>query len=83
MIAEEQNEKVPSGIGVTYNRLGSDSYPSGSELVYEGVVAGSHYSQKGCGSNYICLPEDTEYSTTYKAGSKAILFSMELSINML
>ena len=40
IIAEEQNDKVPSGVGVTYTRLGSDKCRSGAELVYEGVVAG-------------------------------------------
>ena len=64
----EGKKKTPSGIGVTYTRLGSDSCRSGAELVYEGVVAGSLYNQKGGSSNYLCLPEDPEYSTTFKSG---------------
>ena len=79
IIAEEQNDKVPSGVGVTYTRLGSDKCRSGAELVYEGVVAGTHYSQKGGGSNYICLPEDPEYSSTFRGGFQgySILYGTE------
>ena len=85
LIVEEQWRKKKSrlSIGVTYTRLGSDSCRSGAELVYKGVVAGSLHNQKGGGSNYLCLPEDPEYSTTFKSGVQgdSTLYGTEYYIN--
>ena len=54
----------PSGGGVIYTRWGRTTCPDtpGTELVYEGRAGGTLYSHKGGGANYLCLPEDPEYS---------------------
>ncbi len=53
----------PSG-GVVYTRWGRTTCPDtqGTELLYEGITAGSYYNYKGGGVNYLCLPEEPEYS---------------------
>ena len=55
-----------------YTRWGRTTCPSttGTQLLYAGRAAGSHYSEKGGGANYICLPEQPQYST-YTAGTQA------------
>ena len=48
--------------GAVYVRWGRTTCPNitGTELVYTGRAAGSHYSNKGGGSNFQCLVEDPE-----------------------
>ena len=53
------------GVGsVVYTRWGNTSCPSteGTSLVYSGITAGSFYSNTGGGANYLCMPEDPDYS---------------------
>ena len=54
-----------NGGGVTYTRWGRTTCPTtpGMELVYAGRAAGSWFSSKGGGANYLCLPEVPIYST--------------------
>ena len=50
--------------GVAYVRWGRTVCPSGAELVYAGIAAGSHYSNRGGGSNYQCItlkPENFDF----------------------
>ena len=42
-------------------RWGHDQCPSTAELVYKGRTGGSHYTQKGGGSNPQCLPLDPNF----------------------
>ena len=62
----------PQSGGATYTRWGNSSCPgvTGNELVYAGVAGGTRYNEKGGGSNYICMPQDPEYSTNlqYRRG---------------
>ncbi len=60
----------PSG-GVVYTRWGRTICPStpGTELVYKGIAGGSHFTHRGGGSNYLCLPHDPQYLLSYQAGS--------------
>ena len=48
-----------------YIRWGRTVCPdvTGTELVYEGIAAGSWYRHSGGGSNYLCLPKDPKYSS--------------------
>ncbi|XP_060567425.1 short-chain collagen C4-like [Ruditapes philippinarum] len=48
--------------GSTYTRWGRTICPKGAFLVYDGYVAGGHYTHKGSGSNYMCLPKDPTWS---------------------
>ena len=47
--------------GSTYTRWGHGSCSATSDLVYKGSVAGSRWTHKGDGANYLCLPFDPEY----------------------
>ena len=61
----------PSG-GATYTRWGNSSCPgvTDTKLVYAGVAGGTRYNEKGGASNYLCMPQDPEYSTNlqYRRG---------------
>ena len=52
-----------------YTRWGRTICPNttGTQLLYAGRAAGSWYNEKGGGANYLCLPEQPQYST-YTAG---------------
>ena len=67
-----QGPPGPPGGGATYIRWGNSSCPevSGTTIVHTGIAGGSYYSQTGGGTNYLCMPEDPEYSSnlTYRAG---------------
>ncbi len=54
---------APTSSGVSYIRWGRTSCPTGNgtEYVYDGITAGSHYTNSGGGSNYICLVKDPNY----------------------
>ena len=64
-----QGRPGPKSGGVTYIRWGRTTCPgtTGTELVYAGRLGGSWYNQKGGASNYLCMPEDPDYSE-YTAG---------------
>ena len=71
----------PSTGGVVYTRWGRTtcSNTSGTQLLYAGRAAGSHYSEQGGGANYLCLPDQPQYST-YTAGTqtgRAYLYGAE------
>ena len=55
--------------GTVYIRWGRTTCPNmlGTELVYEGIAAGSRYNHKGGGSNRLCLPKVPKYSN-YQPG---------------
>ena len=59
----------PAGGGTVYIRWGRTTCPSvpGTELVYEGIAAGSQHTQKGGGSNRLCLPMEPKYGA-YEPG---------------
>ena len=59
----------PAGGGTMYIRWGRTTCPSvpETELVYEGIAAGSHYTRQGGGSNRLCLPKVPKYSS-YQPG---------------
>ena len=71
----------PTTGGVVYTRWGRTTCPStpGTRVLYAGRAAGTWYNQKGGGANYLCLPEQPQYST-YTAGSqpsRAFLYGAE------
>lgn len=57
--------------GVMYVRWGRTTCPSieGTQLIYSGRTAGSHYRAHGGGSNYLCLPDDPNY-LGYESGTQ-------------
>ena len=61
----------PTGGGVIYVRWGRTTCPNtpGTGLVYAGRAGGSHYSHQGGGANYLCLPNNPDYSS-YQPGNQ-------------
>ena len=53
--------------GVTYTKWGNMSCRAGATRLYAGRVGASAESSSGGGSNYMCMPNDPEYST-YRPG---------------
>ena len=71
----------PTAGGVVYTRWGRTTCPStsGTQLLYAGRAAGSHFAHSGGGANYLCLPDQPQYST-YTAGGqngRAYLYGAE------
>ena len=71
----------PSTCGVVYTRWGRTTCPNtyGTQLLYAGRAAGSHYTDRGGGANYLCLPEQPQYSN-YTPGvqtGRAYLYGTE------
>ena len=74
----EQGPPGPSGGGAVYTRWGRTVCPdtNGTELVYKGLAAGTHYNHVGGGANYLCTTEEPQYlsSTVPKdSGNNALL----------
>ena len=71
----------PATGGVVYTRWGRTTCPStsGTQLLYAGRAAGSYYNQKGGGANYLCLPEQPQYSnyTAGIQGGRSLLYGAE------
>ena len=51
--------------GVVYTRWGRTTCPSGqgTDLVYSGRAGGTEYRIRGGASNYLCMPDNPQYST--------------------
>ena len=64
---------APSG-GSIFTRWGKSSCPEteGTELLYTGITGGSYANHKGGGGNFLCLPNNPEYSTniSYRSGAQ-------------
>ena len=62
----------PTAGGVVYSRWGRTTCPNttGTQLVYAGKAAGSHYSHGGGGAEYLCLPNDPDF-LTYRNGAQS------------
>ena len=67
--------------GIVYTRWGKTTCRQGAELVYEGYAGGGHYTQKGNGANYLCLPKDPEYSSTTAPSWQSLLYGAEYETN--
>ena len=69
----------PSGGGVVYTRWGRTTCPSitGTTLVYNGRAGGSRWHHEGGGANYLCLPDDPQYLTTYEPSEQTWVFGTE------
>ena len=54
----------PRGGGAVYTRWGRSDCPNtpGTRLVYAGRAGGSFFTTKGGASNYLCMPENPDYS---------------------
>ena len=54
---------------------------NGSELIYRGYIAGSHYNQAG-GANYICLPENPTWGNYDDSANshRSFIYGTEIDI---
>ena len=71
----------PTAGGVVYTRWGryTCSSTTGAQLLYAGRAAGSFFTEQGGGANYLCLPEQPQYSnyTAGTQGGRAFLYGAE------
>ena len=71
---------VPSGTpassvgGVTYTRWGSSTCRSGVTLVYPGRTGVTFGGHQGGASNYVCMPNDPEYTLPSRGGTQGYSF---------
>eukprot|EP00058_Branchiostoma_floridae_P008213 XP_002593701.1 hypothetical protein BRAFLDRAFT_117253 [Branchiostoma floridae] len=62
--ASSNSVQLPPGLGGSvYIRWGRTTCPTdaGTSLLYGGIAAGTYYTHRGGGSNYVCLPKDPEW----------------------
>ena len=57
----------PAG-GVTYTRWGKSTCRSGATRVYAGRTGSSFHEHQGGAANYICMPNDPQYTLPYQSG---------------
>ena len=80
----EQGSTGPASGGTTYIRWGKKTCPSvpGTELVYDGITAGSWYGNTGGGANYLCMPHNPQYGK-YHPGVQGYspIFGTEYQLN--
>lgn len=60
----------PDLVKSVFTRWGSLECPLGADVVYRGQIAGSYYSHKGGGANYLCLHSDPETPKEHSAGEE-------------
>ena len=65
-----QGPPGPRSGGVIYTRWGKTTCSNvpGTELVYSGRTGASHYTQQGGGGNYLCMPDNPEYTLRFRSG---------------
>ena len=58
--------------GVTYTRWGHNACPSvpGTQMLYTGRMAGVLFDKTGGGANFLCLPNNPQYSTLNTRSSR-------------
>ncbi|CAH1269381.1 Hypp4164 [Branchiostoma lanceolatum] len=69
--------------GAVYTRWGRKACPSSATLVYAGVAGGTHYTQTGGGTNYLCLPKNPEWGS-YQDGhqlNSAYIYGAEYELS--
>jgi hypothetical protein len=54
--------------GITYNRWGRSTCRSGVELLYAGRTGSTLNGNQGGAANYVCMPDDPEYTLPFQAG---------------
>ena len=65
--------------GLVYVRWGKMDCPdtAGTELVYEGIAAGTHYTHSGGAANYICTKKKPKYMSTTIPKAYSLLYGTE------
>ena len=76
---EKGNKGTPTTTaGIVYTRWGRTSCRTGASRLYAGRAGGSVEIDRGGGSNYLCLPNDPEYSQ-FQSGvqGKSYIYGVE------
>ena len=60
--------------GVTYNRWGNSNCRSGAERVYPGRTGVTFASHQGGAANYLCMPNDPQYTLRFQSGVRGASF---------
>ena len=79
-----QGPPGPVSGGAVYTRWGRKVCPdtNGTVLVYEGLAAGSKYSQSGGGANYICITKTPSYLNSTVSSWQSLLYSSEYELSV-
>ena len=77
-----QGPPGPVSGGAVYTRWGRTVCPdtNGTILVYEGLAAGSHYSQSGGGANYVCITKNPSYLSSTVPLAYSFLYGSEYEV---
>ncbi|KAL4229846.1 hypothetical protein ACF0H5_010238 [Mactra antiquata] len=76
----ESRDTIDSGS--VYIRWGRNECQDNAEVVYKGFTAGKKWSDKGSGSDTICLPEDPSWLNYSTSNSpRGIVYGTEININ--
>ncbi|XP_002737097.1 uncharacterized protein LOC100378529, partial [Saccoglossus kowalevskii] len=80
---DRASTNVNGTAGSVYVRWGRSTCEDTAELVYEGVMGGAHYTHKGSGSNYQCLPMNPIYDDVESGtgGSRALMYGTEYQMS--
>ncbi len=54
--------------GVAYERWGNSTCPIGAQLLYSGRAGSANPRHQGGGANYVCMPDNPEYTLRYIPG---------------
>jgi len=78
----EKGQTGAGASGVKFVRWGRTICPNAAQIVYKGIIGGGHYSQRGGGGNYLCLPDKPKYGN-YKDGYQASgrIYGTEYEVN--
>ena len=63
--------------GVHYTRWGKNSCRPGAQLLYRGRVGGGHYSQRGNGASYMCMPNNPQYLSSQTIPGASYIYGAE------
>ena len=65
------------GSGTTYTRWGKYSCRRGAQRLFHGRVGGGHYSQRGNGASYMCMPNNPQYLSTQTVPAASYIYGAE------
>ena len=64
---------LPTGV-VTYTRWGNSTCPYGADIIYSGVMAGSHYGHEGSAVDPLCIPKTlSQQYLEYNSGGQGYI----------
>lgn len=80
----ETGSRGPVSGGATYTRWGTTECPTtvGTTLIYSGRAGKAHFTHKGGGGNYQCMPDIPEYGKHAPGGlTSNVMYGVEYDVN--